>query len=95
VFRFEWDEDKAEENLRKHGVSFLDATTAFLDEFVAVLPDEEHSTGEERFILMGETPNGRLIVVVYTEREDSIRIISAREAEPQEARDYRNQKDKA
>ncbi len=85
---FEWDTRKAESNLRKHGVSFNEATTAFGDLLSFTIPDPIHSTGEERFILLGRTFRGRLIVVVHTERGDTIRLISAREATRAERRTY-------
>lgn len=94
MLRFEWDEEKDDENRRKHGVAFSDAHVAFADDNALVLPDEAHSVGEERFILLGMTPNAGLLVVVYTERMDGIRIISSRQAGPREERAYRDQKNR-
>jgi hypothetical protein len=91
ALRFEWDSDKARSNLRKHGLSFEDATTAFEDDRSLTLPDASHSIGEERFILLGRTSGGRIVVVAFTERGgdiDTIRIISARLADRGERHDY-------
>jgi uncharacterized DUF497 family protein len=85
---FTWDPRKAERNLAKHGVSFDDATTVFEDDFFLVFADPDHSTDERRFIIMGQSKSGRLLVVAYTERSDTIRIISAREATRQERKTY-------
>lgn len=85
---FQWDKDKANSNARKHGVSFLEAAWAFADPFSLTIPDPDHSIGEERFILLGETPGGRLLVVVHTETDDTIRIVSARPATRAERRHY-------
>ena len=75
---FEWDPEKARANERKHGVSFDEAATAFGDPLSVTIPDPDHSDDEDRFILLGSTYRGRLLVVVHTERGDNIRIISAR-----------------
>jgi uncharacterized protein len=75
---FDWDEDKAASNLEKHGVSFQDAKTVFNDEFSITIPDLEHGDDEYRWIDLGLSAQGRLLVVVYTERETRIRLISAR-----------------
>ena len=85
---FEWDETKAESNRRKHGVTFEEAATVFGDALSLTIEDPVHSIGEERFVTTGESIRGRLLVVVFTERVDRIRIISAREATSREARDY-------
>ena len=79
--RFEWDREKAAASFRRHGVSFEEATTAFDDPLSATVSDPDHSMEEERFILLGQTNAGRLIVVAHTDRGDHIRIISAREAD--------------
>jgi len=76
--RFEWDPEKAERNRNKHGVSFEEAATAFGDPLSLTIPDPDHSVGETRYLLLGQTFRGRLIVVSHLERNDSIRIISAR-----------------
>ncbi len=75
---FEWDKKKAASNLRKHGVSFEEAATAFGDRLSLTVPDPDHSRTEERFIHIGLSAAGRLLVVAHTERSDTIRIISAR-----------------
>jgi len=86
--RFTWDPRKARRNLAKHGVSFDDAKTVFDDDFFLVFADPDHSTEEAPFIIMGQSKQGRLLVVAYTERSDTIRIISAREATRQERKSY-------
>lgn len=85
---FEWDRTKATENTRKHGVAFEEAVSVFQDPLSLTIPDPDHSIDEERFLILGVSSRGRLIVVSHTERDDAIRIISAREADPQERRDY-------
>jgi uncharacterized DUF497 family protein len=76
--RFQWDPAKAPENLAKHGVSFAEAATVFRDPLSVTGSDPDHSFDEERFIIFGVSTTGRLLVVAYTERGDTIRIISAR-----------------
>lgn len=78
--RFEWDPHKAARNLLKHGVSFEDATSVFGDPLAGTIPDPLHSTAEARFVTIGMTSGQRLVVVVHTDRNDRIRIISARPA---------------
>jgi uncharacterized DUF497 family protein len=85
---FEWDEEKAKINLKKHRVSFEEASTVFGDPLALTIPDPLHSEEEDRFITLGESPRKRLLVVVATERGDKIRIISARVATPRERKDY-------
>ena len=85
---FEWDPDKAAENLAKHGVDFVEASTVFGDPLEVTIPDPEHSTGEARFLSLGLSADNRLLVVAYTEREGTIRIIHARAAAPKERRTY-------
>jgi len=87
---FEWDEEKAASNFRKHGVGFDEACSAFLDSWSLTIPDPMHSQGEDRFILVGVSVAPRLIVVVHTDRGDRIRIISARRATAKEVRRYDN-----
>jgi uncharacterized DUF497 family protein len=90
--RFEWDDDKAEANLKKHGVSFSDAVTVFEDSLAIVVPDPDHSHREQRLIIIGQASKALLVVVVYTERQDDlIRIISAREPTRRERIDYEKQ----
>ena len=86
--RFEWDSEKADENLRKHRVSFDEAATSFLDPLSMTIPDPDHSVGERRFITMGASSSNRLIVVAHTERGSTIRIISARLASASERKRY-------
>jgi uncharacterized DUF497 family protein len=78
--KFEWDSQKAALNLQRHGVSFEEAATVFGDPLAGTVPDPVHSTDEARFVTIGMTPAQRLVVVVHTDREDRIRIISARPA---------------
>lgn len=86
--QFEWDEEKAEINLKKHGVSFTEAETVWDDYFYVDIYDDEHSVEEDRFLIIGESSENRLLIVSYTERENRVRIISARELTPKERRDY-------
>ncbi len=75
---FEWDSAKATGNLAKHGVSFEEAASAFADPLSLSMSDPDHSVGEERWLLLGVSASGRLVVVAHTERGDRIRLISAR-----------------
>jgi len=87
--RFEWDETKAETNLSKHGVSFQEARTVFLDPLARIFDDELHSVDELREIIIGHSSDGRLLLVSFTEREvDLVRIISTRRATRRERNDY-------
>lgn len=83
---FEWDARKAASNLRKHGVDFADAATVLHDELAITIPDPDFE--EQRFITVGTGAAGRRLVVVYTWRDDRIRIISARRATRRERRTY-------
>ena len=85
---FEWDSEKALANERKHGVLFDEAATAFGDPLSITISDPDHSDDEDRSILMGSTYRGRILVVVHTDRGDSVRIISARRATRTERRSY-------
>lgn len=85
---FEWDAEKAASNLSKHGVSFPEAMTAFGDPLEVTILDPMHSQGESRFISVARSEAGRVLVIVYTERDQRTRIISAREATPRERRQY-------
>ncbi|HVE59241.1 MAG TPA: BrnT family toxin [Pyrinomonadaceae bacterium] len=85
---FEWNEEKAELNMKKHGVSFDEAATVFDDLFNVDFHDPKHSIEEHRFLIVGESNLQRLLIVSYAERNDKIRIISARELTPQERRNY-------
>jgi uncharacterized protein len=78
--KFEWDPNKAALSLREHGVSFEEAASVFGDPLAGTIADPLHSTDEARFVTIGMTPEQRLIVVVHTDRDDRIRIISARPA---------------
>lgn len=75
---FTWDEAIARLNLKKHGVSFNEATEVFGDDFSLCVPDPDHSVGEERYLLFGTSSKGRHLVVSFTERTEVIRIISVR-----------------
>ena len=78
--QFEWDREKAKQNLRKHRVSFDEAVTVFYDPLSATFNDPDHSVGERRFITVGYSAHGMLLAVSYTERGKAVRIISARPA---------------
>lgn len=86
--RFEWDTQKATKNLDKHKVSFSEATTVFDDAMFITFVDEEHSVDEERYVTIGLSNRGRLLMVAHTDREGQIRIISARKATKQEEQFY-------
>lgn len=86
--KFEWDAKKARENLKKHGVSFEEALTAFADWRSATIPDPEHSVAEDRFILLGKSSRGNLLVVPHTERGEVVRIISAWHANARQRKQY-------
>ena len=85
---FEWDEHKATLNTRKHGVSFEEASTVFADPLALTIDDLVHSEDEDRYATLGESQRSRLLVVVFTDRDDRIRIISARVATRRERKDY-------
>jgi len=85
---FEWDAQKAASNVAKHGVTFPEAMTVFGDPLEFTIPDPHHSEDECRFLSIGLSATGRLLVVAYTERGGRIRIINAREATPRERRQY-------
>lgn len=85
---FEWDPRKDRRNRLKHGVGFDEASTVFGDHLARTRFDESHSTGEDRYIVIGRARTGRILVVVFVERPGRIRIISARLAAPRERRDY-------
>lgn len=85
---FEWDENKARRNLKKHGVSFEEAGTVFGDPLSCTIADPLHSEEEDRFVILGESHRRRVLVVVFTERGDHIRIISARRASRRERKTY-------
>ena len=85
---FEWDEAKSRENWRKHRVSFEDAKTVFNDPLLLTFPDEEHSSDENRAISIGLSARHNLLLVVHTDRQKNIRIISARKATARERAIY-------
>ena len=91
---FDWDEAKAEQNRKKHGVAFRDAATAFRDDHALVMFDPDHSEDEDRFILLGMSASLRLLVVChcYRDRDRIIRLISARKALDPERRQYLRRK---
>jgi uncharacterized DUF497 family protein len=83
---FEWDDAKAKSNLRKHGVSFEDAVTVFDDPMAVTRDDPDHSEDERRFLTMGISKAGQLLVVCHSDRPGRIRLISARKANRRERR---------
>ncbi len=85
---FEWDENKATTNLKKHGVSFEEASTVFGDPLSLTIDDLLHSEEEDRFLILGQSHRRRLLVVSFTDRGAKIRIISARVASRRERKDY-------
>ena len=85
---FEWDSRKARSNLAKHDIVFEEASTVFGDPLSLTISDPEHSLSEKRYITLGNTFKGKLLVVVHTERGDNIRIISARRASRRERTFY-------
>lgn len=92
---FRWDQWKAKTNLTKHGISFEEATSAFGDPLSITIEDADHSYGENRYILLGETLEHDLVIVAHTDRNGEIRIISARLATRQERRSYETGKAKS
>lgn len=90
MIRFEWDPKKAADNLRKHQVSFEEARSVFFDDFAVQFFDEENSSDEERFLMLGMSIGARLLIVCHCERESGevIRIISARKATKRESAFY-------
>jgi uncharacterized DUF497 family protein len=86
--QFEWDPDKAAFNLRKHSVTFEEAQTVFEDDLFVVFEDPDHLVDEQRYLIMGQSRQGRLLVVAYTERSRRVRLISARQATRYERRAY-------
>ncbi len=85
---FEWDQNKAAGNIKKHGVSFYEAATVFGDSLSATFPDPDHSTLENRFIIIGLSNMRRLLVVAHTYKRGHVRIISARKATRHERKYY-------
>lgn len=85
---FEWDQSKAASNLKKHGVSFEEAKTVFDNPLAVIFDDEAHSVDEQREIIIGHSRQNRLLLIAFTERSGTVRIISARLATRQEREDY-------
>lgn len=90
---FEWDETKAKANLRSHRVSLDEAATVFSDPLSITILDPDHSANEQRYIDIGTSDKGRVLVVAYTERGANVRIISCRKATPTERRRYEESTD--
>jgi uncharacterized protein len=88
ALKFEWDSRKAQINKRKHGITFEQASTIFGNPLSLTIPDPAHSIGEDRFVTIGMSVNGKLIVAVHVDYDDIIRIISARNATRNEKRQY-------
>jgi uncharacterized protein len=88
VLLFEWDEVKARENLKRHKVPFDEGKTIFNDPFLLTYPDIDSSGAEERYINIGLSAKNRVLVLIHTERQSKIRIISCRKATPRERRHY-------
>ena len=88
--RFEWDPRKERRNKQKHGVGFDEASTVFADTLSITIPDPDHSNDEERWVIIGCSHRQRLLVVVHMDQDEAetIRIISARPADPDERREY-------
>lgn len=87
---FEWNQDKSDANFKKHNITFHEASTVFGDPLAITFNDPDHSTGEHRFLTFGYSRASKLLVVVHTERQGKIRIISARRATRQERKIYEN-----
>mgnify|MGYP003386971478 CR=1 FL=1 len=88
---YQWDERKRLTNLQKHGIDFLDACSIFDDPHAITIADPDHSDKEDRYVTIGRSKAGRLIVVIATDRPPEVRLISARQATPRESRSYRGQ----
>jgi len=86
--RFAWDQKKASNNLTKHGISFDEAATVFGDPLSNTYPDPQHSMEEQRFIIIGVSEQGRIILVAHTDDGETVRLISAREATSGERKYY-------
>ena len=86
--QFEWDPGKAQENLEKHGLSFDEASTAFGDPLASTIYDPDHSHSERRFLLFGLTARGSYVVVSFTDRNGTIRVVTARYMTRSEIRGY-------
>lgn len=90
MIEFEWDSRKADTNLKKHGVSFLEAQSVFYDDYALQFYDEDHPETEDRFVMLGTSTRSRVLVVVHAVRTgNTIRIVSARKATANERRHYK------
>lgn len=83
-----WDQEKAKQNVQKHGVRFADAVLVLDDPYAITIADDESGPAEARWVTLGADAQGRVLVVVYTYRGEDIRLISARPAEPRERKEY-------
>lgn len=92
--RFEWDSAKADSNIEDHDVVFEEATTVFVDPLFIIFKDPDHSIGEQRYIIIGESEKRRYLLVSFAEREPGTRLISARELNSKERRTYEKSKEK-
>lgn len=88
MINFIWDKNKAKLNLGKHNLSFEDAATVFADPLAFIFDDDEHSRKEQRNLIIGHTKKNKVIIVSFTERDQHIRIISARKTTKKEKQDY-------
>ncbi len=87
---FEWDDEKAKSNLKKHRVAFEEGATIFNDPIIATIPDPDHSEDEERFVSIGMSVIRRLLTVIHAYRKERIRLISARKATKDEKKFYKS-----
>jgi len=94
LLEFEWDPKKAPRNLRKHRVSFEEAASVFNDDFATVYEDPDHSPHERRYLSIGASARGRLLIIAYSYRGVRIRIISARQVTKQERETYEEEEDR-
>jgi uncharacterized DUF497 family protein len=91
MVEFDWDPEKAAISLKKHGVSFSEAATVFSDPLSITVHDPDHSTEEERYLIVGVSNRSRLLIISFMERGESIRVISARELTRAERKQYENE----
>ena len=89
---YEWDAAKARQNITRHGVSFEEASSVFDDPLLVTYPDTIHSIQEVRYISVGYSKHGKLLLVVHTDRENKVRIVSSRKATRQERKAYEEDK---
>ena len=88
MLQFEWDHDKSAKNFKKHNVSFKEAATVFSDPLSRTYPDPDHSFGEERYITIGMSEFGRILIISHKDLDDTIRIISSRITTSKERKFY-------